>query len=218
MKILIIDNHRIVIDGLRALLERSGFSVVGFAMTGREAISLARELRPDVVIIELATPDPIGSETLRTLCHELPELKVLALSTKADRHSVLGTFAAGAHGYLPKSAASAEELLQAIRAVASGHKYVSPAIASLVLLDSMEHAKGAHGKGSSERRISTRERDVLKLLAEGRSSKEIASTLRVALPTVETHRRQIMTKLGIRSIAELTKYAVREGLTSLDAE
>jgi DNA-binding NarL/FixJ family response regulator len=217
MRILIVDDVRIVLDGLRAVLEGAGFSVVGSAATGGEALLRARELHPDLVIIEIAMTDPSGIQATRLLCLEQPELKVLALSTKSDRQSVLETFTAGAHGYLAKSSASAEELAHAIRAVASGHKYVSPAVAAVLVTNAVHQVDTQRGRGAS-RPISAREREVLTLLAEGKSSKEIACTLKLGLPTIETHRRQIAVKLGIRSIAELTKYAVREGLTPLDAE
>jgi DNA-binding NarL/FixJ family response regulator len=209
MKIMIVDEHRIVLDGLRALLQGAGFTVVGSVTSGREAITRAHELCPDLVLIEVATADLSGIQATRVLSRELPELKILVLAARSDRHSVLEMFAAGAHGYLSKSAASAEELVRAIRTVADGHKYVSPALTSLIV---------ASGESVGPKPISAREREVLKLLAEGKSSKEIASALGVALPTIETHRRQIMAKLGLRSVAQLTKYAVIQGLTPLEPE
>lgn len=218
MRIMIVDEHRIVLDGLRALLAGAGFSVVGSVTSGREAIARARELRPDLVLIEVATADLPGIQATRVLSRELPELKILVLAARSDRHSVLEMFAAGAHGYLSKSAASAEELVRAIHVVADGQKYVSPAIASLVLASATGQIDGGSRGNGAGRTISAREREVLKLLAEGMSSKQIASALGVALPTIETHRRQIMDKLGLRSIAQLTKYAVLQGLTPLEPE
>lgn len=222
MKILIVDDHRIVRDGLRTMLEAAGFSVVGSAANGHEAIERARELAPDVVIMDITMPELDGIEATRLLTCELPRIRVLALSMKVDRYSVLAMFGAGAQGYLSKAATSTEELVQAIRAVAVGNKYVSPAIASVVLQNTLEASSttapraGVSSTPSEPRPLSLREREVLQLLAEGKASKEIARALTLALPTVETHRRQIMAKLGIHSIAELTKYAVREGLTPLD--
>jgi two-component system, NarL family, response regulator NreC len=220
MNILIVDDHRIVRDGLQAVLEGAGFAVVGTAANGREAIARARDLRPEVILMDISMPELNGIEATRALMSEVPGTRVLGLSARADRYSVLAMFAAGAHGYLCKNAASRDELVQAIHTVMSGHKYVSPSVASLVL----EHSVDATGNAPHKRRdegrrpISMRERDVLRLLAEGKSSKEIASALSLALPTVETHRRQLMSKLGLRSIAELTKYAVREGLSPLEAD
>jgi DNA-binding NarL/FixJ family response regulator len=217
MKILIADDHRLMRDGLRAILEKEQLVVVGDASNGHEAIVLARELHPDLVVMDISMPQLNGIDATRRLVAELPQIKVLALSMNSDRRYVLAMFAAGAAGYLLKSSAS-EELVQALRAVAAGHKYVSPAIAGVVL----DNLTEAHARltppppTSSARSLTAREREVLQLLAEGKSSKEIASCLSVAIPTVETHRRQIMDKLSLRSVAELTKYAIREGLTSLE--
>lgn len=222
MEILIADDHRIMRDSLQTTLEGAGFAVVGGAANGREAIALAQNLQPDLVVMDISMPEVDGIEATHVLNSTLPQVKVVALSMKSDRFSVLAMFAAGARGYLAKGTASKQELLQAIAAVAEGHKYVSPAVASLVLDGAAERVgggqqrAGAVGGASRESRLSSRERQVLRLLAEGKSSKEIATYLELSVPTVETHRRQIGSKVGLRSIAELTKYAVREGLTPLD--
>lgn len=222
MRILIVDDHRIFLDTLRSTLESAGLSVVGAASNGRDAVACAHETAPELVIMDISMPELNGIEATRRLTRELPQTKVLALSMKSDRYSILAMFEAGARGYLCKSAASASELLQAIQVVAAGHKYVSPAIAAAVLEGSVERASIGVSKrvllraAGARRPITLREREVLQLLAEGKSSKEIAENLKLALPTVETHRRQIMNKLGLRSIAQLTKYAVREGLTPLE--
>jgi DNA-binding NarL/FixJ family response regulator len=219
VNILLVDNHRMMRDGLKAILDRAGQVVVGEAGNGYDGLSAAHRLRPDIVLMDISMPELNGVDATRRLAAEVPGSKVIALSMHADRRYVLAMFAAGAAGYLLKNSAS-EELLLALRAVAEGHRYVSPGIAGVLLdsLDASATAKGSGQGGSSAnaKTLSPREREVLQLLAEGKSSKEIASRLAVALPTIETHRRQIMDKLELRSVAELTKYAIREGLTALD--
>jgi DNA-binding NarL/FixJ family response regulator len=212
MKILLADDHKMMRDGLRALLEKVGWNVVGEAANGHEAVELARRLRPDVVVMDISMPDLNGIDATRRLVAEVRGIKVIGLSVNSDRRYVVAMFKAGAVGYLLKNSAS-EELIQAVRAVADDLTYVSPSIAAIVV-GTVIGAAGPVAK--SEPTLSPRERQVLQLLAEGHSSKEIANRLDVALPTVETHRRQIMDKLNLRTIAELTKYAVREGITSLD--
>lgn len=208
MKILLVDDHKMLRDGLRAILEREGLTVVGEAATGYEALELAQSLTPDIIVMDISMPDLNGVDATRHLVGARADVKVIALSMHSDRRYVIAMFEAGARGYLLKNSAS-EELIQAVQAVARGLTYVSPSIGHVVV-DSIPFGT------KSARALSAREREVLQLLAEGKSSKDIASTLHLALPTVETHRRQIMDKLSIRSIAELTKYAIREGLTSVE--
>lgn len=212
MKILLVDDHKMMRDGLRAVLEKAGLEVVGEAATGREAVALAHSLLPDIVVMDISMPDLNGIDATKRLVSERPSIKILALSMHADRRYVIAMFAAGAAGYLLKNSA-AEELIQAIRAIARHHKYVSPSIAGAVVDNALESARH---DSVAEKGLSSREREVLQLLAEGYSSKEIADRLEVAVATVETHRRQITAKLNIRTVAELTKYAIREGLTSVD--
>ncbi len=211
--ILIADDHRLLREGLRALLERDGFQVVGEADNGRSAVRLAKKLQPDIVITDIAMPDLNGIEATRQVRAEAPRSKVLALSMHTESGFVLGILEAGASGYLLKDAAF-EELSVAIKAVQNGQIYLSPAIAGVVVRQSLG---GLGSKPSSKRaKLSKREQEVLQLIAEGKSTKDIAATLNVSVKTVETHRKQIMDKLDIHSVAGLTKYAVREGLTSLD--
>jgi DNA-binding NarL/FixJ family response regulator len=213
MRILLADDHRILRDGLKALLaEEEGLEVVGEAGTGHEALLMAHRLKPDIVLMDISMPELNGIDATRRLATELPSIKVLALSMNSEQRYVVAMFAAGAVGYLLKDSATSE-LVQAIRAVASDQMYVSPAIAGTVV-DGLVRADGAAAPRSDER-LTGREREVLQLIAEGKSSKEIATRLDVPLTTVENHRRQIMDKLNLRSIAELTKYAIREGLTSV---
>jgi len=210
--ILIADDHRLLREGLRALLEREGFQVVAEADNGRSAVKLAKQLQPDIVITDIAMPDLNGVEATRQICAEAPRSKVLALSMHTESRFVLGILEAGASGYLLKDAAF-EELAGAIKAILKDQIYLSPAIAGVVLSQSLSRLGSK--RRSQQIELSKREREVLQLIAEGKSTKEIAATLYVSVKTVETHRKQIMDKLDIHSIAELTKYAIREGVAFL---
>ncbi len=214
IRILLVDDHKIMRDGLRTLLaQQSDMEVVAEADTGRRAVSLAKELDPDVVIMDVGMPELNGIEAARRIRHESPEVKVIALSMHSDRRFVAGMLGAEASGYLLKDCAF-EELARAIHTVMSGQIYVSPGIAKTVLED---YVRTVSSSGGTRPTLSPREREVLQLLAEGRSTKQIAHALSVSVKTVETHRAQVMEKLDIHSIAELTKYAIREGLTSLES-
>ena len=211
MRILLVDDHAMMRHGLRAVLEKE-FDVrqVDEASNGREAVEVARRTHPNVIVMDIGMRGLNGIDATREILSENRGAKVIALSMNSDRRYVLAMFAAGAVGYLLKDAASSE-LILAIRTVLKNQTYVSPDVAADVVA-------GAHvpQPGAPPKSLSLREREVLQLLAEGKTSKEIAAELHIALPTVETHRRQIMTKLGLRSIAELTKYSIREGLTALE--
>jgi DNA-binding NarL/FixJ family response regulator len=176
------------------------------------AVQLAKKLQPDVVIADIGLPDLNGVEATRQICAQVPYSKVLALSMHTDTRFILGVLEAGASGYLLKDAAF-EELSGAIKAVLKGQIYLSPSIAGLVVSQFIGRA-GAKPK-SELANLSKREREVLQLVAEGKSTREIAAALYISGKTVETHRQQIMDKLGIYSVAELTKYAIREGVTFL---
>ncbi len=211
LRIIITDDHRLIREGLRSLLESQGFQVVGEAEDGRSAVKLAKKLDPDAVIIDISMPGLNGIEATRQIHQEAPQVKVIVLSMRSDRRAVLAAFAAGASGYLLKEAAF-EEMVVAIKVALKGQTYLSPAIAHVVVRNSIEYwSASAEPMG---RGISSREREILQLVAEGRSSKEMAESLYVSVKTIETHRKQIMNKLNLHSIAELTKYAVREGVTS----
>jgi DNA-binding NarL/FixJ family response regulator len=214
MKILLADDHKLMREGLRVLLEKLGrMTIVGEADNGVSAVRMARDLKPDLVLMDIGMPDLNGVEATRRIRAEAPGVKVIALSMHADKRFVRHMFAAGAAGYVLKGSAF-EEVSMAIKTVATGRIYVSPKITDQVLADYVKQLiKPSSGEESP---LSSREREVLQMLAEGKSSREIAEGLHVSVTTVDTHRKHIMDKLGVRSIAELTKYAVREGLTSLD--
>jgi DNA-binding NarL/FixJ family response regulator len=212
LRIVVTDDHRLMREGLKSLLENQGFEVVGEAEDGRSAVKLAKKLGPDAVIIDISMPGLNGIEATRQIHHEAPGVKIVVLSMRADRQAVLAALAAGASGYLLKEAAF-EEMVVAIKVALKGQTYLSPAIANVVVRNSIEHWSASTEPMS--RGISSREREILQLLAEGRSSKEMAESLYVSVKTIETHRKQIMNKLNLHSVAELTKYAVREGVTSL---
>ena len=214
IKIILADDHKIVRDGLRSLLEKhSGMEVIAEAADGRNALKLVRELKPDVIVMDITMPDLNGIEATRQITSGYPDVKVIALSVHSDKRFVLGMLQAGATGYLLKDCAF-EELADAIRAVVETHTYLSPEISDIVIKDYVCQSFAPNRAATSS--LTTREREVLQLMAEGSATKTIASTLNVSVKTVETHRLHIMNKLNTRSVAELTKYAIREGLTSLE--
>ena len=210
---LIADDHQILRQGISALLQSSGMiEVVGEARTGREAIDLTASLQPDVVVMDIQMPDLNGVDATRQIkALQLPT-KIVCLSAFSDQHRASEAISAGASGYVMKDSAFAE-LATAIEAALRGEIYLSPSVAQSVL---SEMGNGKHHPSPSVFRVlSLREREVLQLMAEGQSTKEIAAKLDVSIKTVETHRRNLMEKVQLDSVAELTKFAVREGLTAL---
>lgn len=213
VRVIIADDHQIVRDGLRTLLEKQPeFDVVAETENGRATVYLAKKLLPDVIVMDIAMPDLNGIEATRQIVMEQPGTKIIALSMHSDKRFVSEMLKAGASAYLLKDCAF-EELVTAIRTVMNNKVYLSPGIAGVVIENYLRQAPKAESSVFSI--LSDREREVLQLMAEGRTTKEIATHLNVSIKTVETHRMNIMTKLDIHSIAELTKYAIREGLTSL---
>ena len=211
---LIADDHRIMREGLRSLLEKSGsFECIAEADDGYQAVKLAKELHPDIVIMDIAMPNLNGIEATRQIKTDLPEIQVIALSMHATRNYVAQVLQAGASAYLLKDSAF-EELSTALLAISSGGMYLSPAIAKTAVIASFKGGSSSGGRGLTEN-LTKRELQILQLIAEGRSTKDIAAMLLVSPKTVETHRKQIMDKLEIRSIAGLTKYCIREGLITL---
>jgi DNA-binding NarL/FixJ family response regulator len=193
-------------------LQATDLSVVGTASDGRAALQKVQELKPDLVVLDITMPGLNGMDATRQILAQFPLVKVLVLSMHPDGPFVTETLNAGASGYILKDAAS-DELVRAIQAVMNGQIYLSSEITGTVLRNlAAQHPQANVASGPA---LSARSREVLQLLAEGKSVKEIAAQLGVSVKTVENHRNQIMTTLGIRSIAELTKYAVRTGLTPL---
>lgn len=206
IRILLVEDHDIVREGLRSLIEaRPGHLVVAEAATGRAALDLVPTTSPHVVILDINLPELNGIETTRQLATAHPRVKIIGLSVHTGGRLVHEMIAAGAAGYLPKNCA-ARELFAAIESVMKGRMYVSPAL--------NESVPG--GATDPLAALSGRERQVLQLLAEGRSTKEVARLLDLVTATVHTHRQNIMRKLHCRSIAEITRLAIREGVTSLD--
>ncbi|RJP25128.1 MAG: DNA-binding response regulator [Candidatus Omnitrophota bacterium] len=211
--IVLADDHSIIREGLRPLLDKEmGMKVVGEAENGRKAIELVRENNADVAIMDISMPDMNGIEATRRIRQEFPSCKIIALSVHSDNQYVAQMIKAGASGYLPKSCAF-KELANAVRTVMENKTYLSPNVIDSVV----KYLQKPEPTDDSEITLLTpREREVLQLLAEGKATKEIASALFVSERTIEAHRQNIMTKLDIHSIAELTKYAISKGLTSLE--
>ncbi len=216
IRVLVADNHGLVREAICSLL-RNDFEmdVVGQAEDGRVAVQLARELRPDVVIIETSMPNLNGIEATRQITHELPEIKVLALSAYSDRRSVCEMLKAGASGYLPKRCAF-QELVSAIQNIISDRTYLSSHVSGMVVNEYL-HRTNEKGKFTSTT-LTNREHEVLRSIAEGKPTKLIARELGVSPKTIQWHRSQLMKKLSIESVAELVKYAISEGLTSVACE
>lgn len=213
IKVVLSDDHKIVREGLRALLEKeSDIEVVGEARDGRAAINMVDDLSPHVVVMDVLMPDLNGVEATRQIINKYPNIKVIGLSMYTDKRFILSMLKAGALGYLLKDCAS-EELVQAIRSVSVGKHYISTTISNIIIEDYVHKVQLEDSHLLNV--LTPREQEVLQLLAEGNTTREIASLLSVSMKTVETHRMQIMKKLNMHSVAELTKYAIREGLTPL---
>jgi DNA-binding NarL/FixJ family response regulator len=212
ISVLLADDHKILRSGLRGLIEKQPqIKVVAEAEEGRTAVQLCRELSPNVVIMDISMPDLNGIEATRQILSDSPGTKVIILSIHKSHNFVKEVFKAGAHGYLVKNC-SFEDVVSAICAVNAGETYLHPKVASIVRKDYLQYM--TEKDSSAAPVLSPREREVLQLLTEGKNTKEIAYTINLSVKTVETHRQRIMEKLNIHSIAELTKYAIREGLTS----
>lgn len=211
IRIMLVDDHKIFREALKERLEREhDLALVGEAGNGLDALELAEKSGPDIVLMDIGLPVMGGIEATRALVAEHPGIKVIALSTFSDRRIVLQMLEAGAGGYMVKSS-GCDELLLGIRTVASGKTYLCPDAAGL-LIDEIRTRDPA--EPFSRARLGKREREVLQLLADGHTSQGIGERLHIATGTVEVHRRNIMRKLELHSIAELTKYAIRNGLTS----
>jgi len=209
-RVIVSDDHTLLREGLKSLLRRNGFEVVGEAGDGRTAVKLAKKINPDIVILDISMPFLNGIEAARQISNEVPDARIIIMSMHCADHFVLAALHAGATAYLLKDTVF-EELLVALRSVLKRQVYLSPAIAGTVVRASLQPSSGQR---ELLPRTSSREREVLQLLVDGRSPKQIAATLCVSVKTVESHRKGFMDKLNLHSVAELTKYAIREGLTT----
>lgn len=214
VRILLADDHKVFREGLRSLIEQQeDLEVVGDAETGRVAVNKTFQLKPDIVIMDIAMPDLNGIEATSQIRARVPETKVIALSMHSDKRFVSGMFHAGARGYLLKANAF-DEVVHAVRSIITNRHYVSRDIADTIIGDYVNQATQAAPENRTV--LSPREREVLQLLAEGHSTKDVAELLHVSTNTIDSHRAHIMTKLNIRTFADLVKYAIREGFTSLE--
>ena len=211
-RIVLIDDHRLLRAGLKWMLEKRGFQVVGEAGDGHRAYKLIAKLKPDAVVADISIPGRNGIELTRKIHREFPEVKVLIVSMHGEGHFIMDALAAGACGYLLKDA-GVDEVSGALEIILAGRKYVGTSIAEVIIGRAV--AQWATEASAVLPNISPREREVLQLVAEGKSTKEIAASLYVSIKTVETHRRQIMSRLRLPNIAHLTKFAIREGITSV---
>jgi len=213
IQIVLADDHVVMRNGLRLLLERQpDFEVTGEAGDGRTTVEICEAKRPDVVVLDIAMPQLNGIEAARQISAKLPQTAVVVLSMHSDEAYVLRALKAGARAYLLKDSAEAD-LIAAIRAVSEGKAFFSPSI-SKMLMDDYVRRLGQRGVEDSYELLTTREREILQLLAEGKSNKEVASILNMSLYTVETHRGNILQKLNLHSVPELILYAVRKGVIS----
>lgn len=213
IRILLADDHTVVRKGLKLLLEsHPGFKVVAEASDGREAVAMAEAHKPDVVVLDVAMPSLNGIEAARRICENLPQTAVVFLSMHSDEGYVLKALKSGAKAYLLKDSAE-YDLINAIKAVSEGKAFFSPAISRMLVEDYMRQMREREVEDSYEL-LTSREREVLQLFAEGKTAKEVASSLDLSLYTVETHRSNIFQKLNLHSGAELILYAVRKGVIS----
>ena len=214
-RILLADDHQIFREGLASLLDRQPeMEVIQQASDGLQAVSFSRDLKPDVVVMDLTMPGMNGIEATRLIANEVPEVKVLCLSVHGDTQFISAVLDAGASGYLLKDCAF-EELVTAIHTVMGNQIYLSPGIAGTLVDD--YKARRPESVPSAFSQLTEREREIVQLLAEGQSTKEIAERLCLSVKTVGTHREHLMAKLHLHSLAQLTKYAIREGLTSVES-
>jgi len=213
IRILLADDHTVVRKGLRLLLEtHPGFQVIADAADGRAAVALAAQHAPDVVVMDVAMPGLNGIEAARQISAKLPQTAIVFLSMHSDESYVLKALKAGARAYLLKDSAE-QDLINAVIAVSDGKAFFSPAISKMLVEDYMRQMQDRHIEDSYEL-LTTREREILQLLAEGKNNKEVATILNLSLYTVETHRGNILQKLNLHSGAELTLYAIRKGVIS----
>ncbi len=214
-RIMIADDHAVLRDGLRLLLSSyPQFEVIGEADDGMTAVSTALQLKPDVLLLDIAMPNMRGIEAILELKRFEPEIKILVLSMHDREEYVLQAMKNGADGYILKKSAAAE-LVAALNHVISGEIYLSPSISRHLVRNWLRDEESMAGVSRADTELSERERTVLKLIAEGRSNKEVASLLHISAKTVETHRARIMSKLELRTVPDLVRYAIKSGLVDL---
>lgn len=212
-RIMLVDDHRMFCEGLGALIDsRQDMELVGFAANGREFLTLVTSLAPDLVIMDVGMPEMNGIETVGKFREIAPVTRIIALSGHFERHIIIEMLRAGATGYVLKESPFSE-LVDAIHAVSAGRIFISPAVSGPLLMSLVNASPDENGSAFSV--LTSRELEIVQAITEGKSTKEIASALSISVKTVETHRQQIMDKLDIHSIAELTKYAIREEITSV---
>jgi len=213
VRILLVEDHRIVREGLRCLLEsQDGFEIVGEAEDGRAAIDMAKQCQPDIILMDIGMPNMNGIEATRLIRKDSPDIKVIAVSAHSERRTVQEMFRAGAISYVTKGNSSSE-LFKSIHDAVKGKTYLAPNITGVVVRNYVASVTGETGGGPD---LTPREREVLQLLTEGLSAKETGHRLTISVKTVESHRRNLMAKTGFYNIVELTKYALREGITFLE--
>jgi DNA-binding NarL/FixJ family response regulator len=215
LRILIADDHGLVRRGARALLQaQQGWRVVGEAANGREAVEKAKEMKPDVAVVDISMPELDGVEVARQILEAVPDAKVLVLTMHESDQMVQRALGAGAHGYILKSDLT-DSLPKAVKAIAEGKRFLTPKVSEIVL-DGFLKTKSRHRQGErADARVTPREVEIIRLLVEGKTNKEIAALLGIAVRTVETHRSKIMLKLGLHSLAELIHYAMRHGIATV---
>lgn len=215
MRLLLVDDHEIVRAGLRMLLEsQADVEIVGECENGRDAIRRALELKPDVILMDISLPDIPGYDATRAIKKELPNVTILALTMHESDEYFFEMLNAGASGYVPKKAAPTE-LVNAIRVVHGGGVYLYPSLAKSLVKDYLTHAEQGDDKAAFDG-LTERERQVLKLIADGKGNQEVADELVISVKTVERHRANILAKLGLHSRTELVKYAIRKGLIQVE--
>jgi len=214
MKILIAEDHGVVRQGLKALIDgQDGMEVIGEAQDGLQVVELTDRLSPDVILMDISMPNLNGAEATRLILRDNPDVKIIALSVHFNKHFVTDMLQAGASGYVLKSCLF-DEVVSALHAVNSGEHYLSSKVSEIVMDDYLERLKITGELETAK--LTERERRVIQLLAEGKTTKQIGRQLHVSPKTIDANRREAMDKLGISNIAELTKFAIREGLTSVE--
>ncbi len=212
IRILLVDDHKMLLHSLKEAIEQEAdLSVVAWAENGREAVKLTQKYQPDIIIMDISMPELNGIEAVRQIVKEKPQQKILTLSMHADKHYIIGMLRAGVSGYVLKTNAF-EELACAIRQVAEGNFYVSPEITGVVVSTAIS---GGSLPCAEENELSSREVEILQLIAEGKNNNSMADMLNISKRTVEIHRQNLRKKLGIDTVAELTRYAVKRGIVSL---